>query len=173
VSKAKRKAKADNRGPLQRLHDNEQVQRDQSYLSVITPEMDAKGCYSAESRGRRYFRLRNLDRLHRNGKLTYEQHQAGAWYRDQWEMGRYDSTRTMDLTRTERGSGAVGFSERIQDARDRWREARKQIPMRLVGFADRFLLHDEWPNPLQQRHRESNLSQLKEALNVLVVHLRL
>jgi len=47
---AKRKTKPDTRGPLQRVIDREAVANDQSNISVITPEMRAKGTYQGERR---------------------------------------------------------------------------------------------------------------------------
>lgn len=166
--------KQDKRGPLQRSLDNERVANDQSYLDVITPEMAAKGCYNAESKGRRYFRTQHLDRLHRAGKLTYEQYEAGKMYRDLYEAGRYDSTRTADWTRV-RGENVVTFTlpTSAQDSRDRWRDARKEVPIKLVGFLDRLVLRDDWPQSRQQRDRASYLTTLRNGLDVLVYHFRL
>ncbi len=169
-----RRAKIDNRGPLQRALDNIAIEDAQSYLDVITPEMAAKGVYSAENKGRRYFRLRHLDRLHKAGKLTYEQHQAGDWYRTQWEAGRYDAARTADWTRV-RGQNVVQFilPTNAQQARDNWRAARSLIPRQIVGFMDRFLLHDHWPTVRQHKDRGSNMVTLTTGLNLLASYLRL
>ena len=89
------KRKVDNRTPFQRMLDNERVANDQSYLDVLTPEQAASGLYDAsnEGKGRRYFRTSHLDRLHKNGKLTYEQREAGEWYRTQYAKCRYDSVK--------------------------------------------------------------------------------
>ena len=161
----------DTRGPLQRTIDNEAVARDQSYLDVITPEQAASGQYANHNGGRRYFRLTHLDRLHRNGKLTYEQHQAGTHYRSLFELGRYDTPRTMDLDRI-RGNNVVSFHlpSRQQQARDMWRDARQQLHD--TGFADRFLLRDHWP-PMRQHHRQRALSTLRNILDTLAHHFRL
>lgn len=166
--------KHDNRGPLQRALDNDRVANDQSYLDVITPEMAAKGCYSAENKGRRYFRTQHLDRLHKAGKLTYEQYEAGKIYRNLYDAGRYDSTRTADWTRV-RGENVVTFTlpTSAQDSRDRWHVARKEVPIKLVGFLDRLVLRDEWPQSRQQRVRASYLTTLRNGLDVLVYHFRL
>lgn len=172
MAKAGRKRKPDTRGPLQRVLDNAKIEKDQSFLDVITPEMAAKGCYSAENRGRRYFRVAHLDRLHKAGKLTYEQYSAGDWYRTQWHAGRYDSTRTADWTRV-RGENVVQFSlpTAAQQARDNWRAARSVIPSRLVGLLDRFVLHDHWPKA-HHRALARSLADLHEALDILARHLR-
>lgn len=175
-----RAARRDMRGPLQRAYDNERAANDQSELDVLTPEQRASGLYAsgfdekgkAQSGGRRYFRLAHIDRLHRNGKLTYEQHQAGEHYRNLWDMGRYDAPKTMNLDPL-RGSNIVQFTlpTRAQDARDLWRLARREIQMRDVGFADRLLLHDQWP---KVHHRASlrNLTTLRNVLDTLAVHFR-
>jgi hypothetical protein len=173
VAKGRNRVKVDRRGPLQRVLDNAVTEEEQSYLDVITPEMSARGDYGAENKGRRYFRLRHLDRLHRAGRLTYEQHAAGDWYRTQWEAGRYDSSRTADWTRV-RGENVVQFTlpTKAQQARDNWRSARSIIPVHLVGFADRFLLQDNWPK-VHHRAMAHNLTDLRKVLDSLARHLRL
>lgn len=45
-----KKFKPDLRGPLQKLHDSAATEREQSKLSVITPEQRAKGTYEGERR---------------------------------------------------------------------------------------------------------------------------
>lgn len=164
--------KKDNRGPLQRSLDNERVAGEQSFLDVLTPEQIASGDYANENGGRRYFRLRHLDRLHKNGKLTYEQHQAGAHYRELYDLGRYDSTRTADLTRI-RGENVVHFTlpTKAQDARDQWHAARKEIQARYVGIADAFLIRDKWPK-LHHRRQATHLTAIRCALDTLAAHFR-
>jgi len=170
---ARSNRKKDTRGPVQRLYDAERVANDQSYLDVITPEQLQSGCYENHRGGRRFFRLTHLDRLHKNGKLTYEQHQAGTHYRNLWDLGRYDTTRTMDLDRV-RGQELVTFTlpTRAQDARDQWRAARREVPKRMVGFTDRLLLRDEWPS-VHHRQADRNLTQLRSVLDLLAFHFRL
>lgn len=175
-----RVAKRDVRGPLQRAYDNERAANDQAALDVLTPEQRASGLYAsgfdekgkAQTGGRRYFRLAHIDRLHRNGKLTYEQHQAGAHYRNLWDMGRYDAPKTMNLDPL-RGSNIVQFSlpTKAQEARDLWRLARREIQSRDVGFADRLLLHDQWP-PQSTKQRDRCMKTLRNVLDTLAVHFR-
>lgn len=177
MSRAGRK-QVDRRGRLQRALDGVEAASAQSFLDVITPEQLASGNYAtgfdtkgkAQTTGRRYFRLSHLDRLHKNGKLTYEEHQAGTHYRDLFEMGRYDCPRTSDYQRVRCGN-VVSFdmSTRREDARDRWRAARKEIQMRDVGFADRFLLRDEWPS-VHHRQLSKHLERLKSVLKTLGAH---
>lgn len=173
MAKIRSRAKVDRRGPLQRAYDNAQTEQTQSYIDVITPEMGRKGVYSAEHKGRRYFRTTHLDRLHKAKKLTYEQHQAGDWYRTQWEAGRYDSTRCADWTRV-RGENVVQFTmpTKAQEARDKWRRARMMIPSHMLGFVDRFLLHDHWPK-VHHRSLARSLADLRNALDSLAAYLRL
>jgi hypothetical protein len=149
------------------------VEEAQSYLDVITPEMLARGDYAAEKRGRRYYRLSHLDRLRRNEKLTYEQHQAGVWYRAQWDAGQYDKPRTSDYTRV-RGENVVQFTlpTNAQQARNNWRTARSAIPGHLVGLADRLILRNEWPK-VHHRTLARSLADLRDALDSLARHLRL
>lgn len=170
---ARAKTKRDTRGPLQRALDNIGIEEAQGFLDVITPEMARRGDYSAIAGGRRYYRLSHLDRLYRAKKLTHDQHEAGNWYRTQWDAGQYDSSRTADWTRM-RGENVVSFTlpTRAQDARDRWREARSIFPARMVGFMDRFLLHDDWPRFYQHRDRSSNLATLRQGLDMLATYLR-
>lgn len=170
---AKAKRKIDNRTPLQRALDNERVANDQSYLDVLTPEQAASGDYESKGGGRRYYRKSHLDRLHDNGKLTYEQHAAGTMYRDLHEAGRYDAPRTQDWTKV-RGPNVLNFTlpTSAQDARDRWHDARKEVPRDIVGFVDRLLLKGEWPQSRQQRHRDHYLATLRNGLDVLARHFR-
>lgn len=166
------KKKQDNRGPLQRAMDNERVANDQSFIDVLTPEQLASGDYEAKDKGRRYYRLQHIDRLHKNGRLTYEQHQAAAMYRDLYDAGRYDAPRTQDWTRV-RGENVVNFTmpTKQQDARDRFNDARKEIPRKLVGFVDRLLLRNEWPK-VHHRAAARNLTDLRNALDTLAAHFR-
>lgn len=168
------KKKQDNRGPLQRAMDNERVANDQSFLDVLTPEQLASGDYAtADNRGRRYFRTSHLDRLHKNGKLTYEQQQAGEWYRTQYAKCRYDSVKISKYGEAISGVPAFDVEERKQDARDLFRVARAEIPRELVGFMDRFLLHDRWPQSRHQSARKGYLADVRRGLDELVRFLRL
>lgn len=176
----KGRSKPDTRGPLQRLFDRQCAANDQSFLDVLTPEQFNSGRYAsgfdgkgkATTTGRRYFRLTHLDRLHKNGKLTYEQHKAGEHYRELWDIGRYDAPRTSDYQRV-RGSNVIEFTmpTRREDAREMWRAARREIQVRDVGFADRFLLRDDWPK-VHHRASARNLATLRNVLDTLAVHFR-
>lgn len=160
-------------GPIARYEQKLQVEDDQSRFDVITPEMAAKGCYQAENKGRRYFKLQHLDRLHKNGKLSHEQHQAGTWYRDQFDRGKYDSPKTQDFTRP-RGDNVVDLAPHSsqQIARDNWRAARTHWPRDMIGFMDGFLLRDQYPSI---RHKASlrRLADIQRALDAMAKHLRL
>ena len=170
---AKAKRKVDNRTPLQRALDNERVANDQSYLDVLTPEQAASGLYEAQNKGRRYFRTSHLDRLHKNGKLTYEQQQAGEWYRTQYAKCRYDSVKIANYGEAIAGLPSFDIEERKQDARDLFREARMEIPGEIVGFMDRFLLHDRWPQSRKQSARNGYLTDVRNGLDALAKFLRL
>lgn len=171
MARSQRKS-PDTRGPLQRSLDRIATDEAQSLIDVITPEQRAKGRYEAHG-GRRYFKVSHLDRLHRNGKLTYDQLQAGKWYRDHFDLGRYDKPASPDYTRV-RGQNVVQFDlpSSTQDARDRWRAARKAFDHRDVGFMDRLLLRDEWPRFGQHRSREAMLTTLRHNLDRLAAYLR-
>jgi hypothetical protein len=141
----------------------------QSTLDVLTPEQAASGDY--DDTGRRKFRLHMIDRLHRNNKLTYEQHAAGSWYRDQWDRGRYDNPRTSDPGRA-RGSNVLSFIPvNQQRARDNWLEARTKWPTGMLGFMERLILRNELP---KRHHRAMarDLAAIRAALDAMVKHLR-
>lgn len=183
---ARGKNRIDNRGLLQRLYDDGIVANDQEHLNVLpsaqlTMRVDVSAGYGPERRlyapvdkGRRYFRLQHLDRLHRNGKLTYEQHAAGAWYRARWDAGRYDQPRTADYTKV-RGENVVTFDLPVnaQQARDQWHAARSAISKNLVGMVDQLVIRDHWPRANHHHGRKSNLAILIEGLNELALHLKL
>ena len=158
-------------GPVARYEHKMAVDAKQSEIDVITPEMKAKGCYQAENKGRRYYRLQHLDRLHRNGQFTYEQYQAGIWYRDQFDRGRFDRPRTQDLTRP-RGENVVdldmGANE--QRARDNWRRARTVWPRDTLGLMEAFLLRDAYPKQ-HHRARARLLDDLRRGLSAMAAHL--
>lgn len=160
-------------GPLQRLYEAQRLAEEQSTIDVLTPEQRAKGCYTNQGAGRRYFRLRHVDRLHRNGKLTYEQHQAATWYRDQWDRGRYDNPTVSDYTRP-RGENTPdpGLKSSQQMARDKWRVARTAWPADMVGFMDALLLRDRWPS-VHHRERARTLDRVRGALDAMARHLRI
>lgn len=173
----KSKHKPDTRGPLQRLIDKQVAANDQSKLLVLTPEQLASGDYdtmSGAKSGQRYFRTSHLDRLHRNGKLTWEQRQAGDWYRTKWAESRYDAVRTPNWEQEVWCSGAseIALYDASMAAREAFRRARGEIPADLVGFMDRLLLKDEWPQARQQRARNSYLTMTRNGLDALCRHLR-
>lgn len=176
MGRSSKARKVDNRGPLQRAYDAEKVDEEQSHLDVLTPEQRLKDIYAAEredGKGRRYFRLQQLDRLHRNGKLTYEQHQAGKWYRDEWDRARFDAPQIS--TYGERITSNVitmTSADYRQDARDRWRSARMEWPRDMIGFMDAFLLRDRFPR-LHHRAAARQLSDVRRALDAMARHLRL
>lgn len=181
----KRGQRRDERGALQRLYDAQAVAEAQSQLDVlpaaqIAMQVEPLPEYGPELRvfapvdkGRRYFRLQHIDRLHRNGKLTYEQHAAGTWYRDRYEAGRYDNPRTQDWTKV-RGENVVNFTMPTiaQQAREQWRVARMHWPADMIGFMDRLLLRDELP---RRHHRAAmrQLADIRRALDAMAKHLRL
>ena len=167
MAKTKRQAT----GPLQRWTDTQATLALQSSLDVLTPEQAASGDYA--DTGRRKFRLHTIDRLKTNGKLSYEQHAAGVWYRDQWDAGRYDNPQTSDPGRT-RGANVLSFIPANQQrARDNFREARTKIPIHVLGLTEGAVLHNHWPRIGQQRQRLSILKDLKNGLDSLVEFLRL
>lgn len=173
ATKHAKKNHVDRRTPLQRHFDNASLAIDQSYIDVITPEMAAKGCYKAENKGRRYYRLQHVDRLHKAGKLTYEQHQAAEWYRAQWDAGQYDRPSCADYTRV-RGENVVQFTlpTNAQQARDNWRHARSVWPALMCGFMERLILRDEYP-PLRQRASQRRLTDIRNSLDAMAKYLRL
>lgn len=145
-------------------------EREAQVLDVYGKE---RAVFAAENKGRRFYRLQHLDRLHKNQKLTYEQHQAGKWYRDRWEAGQYDRPASTDYSRP-RGESIGDFTplDRQQRARDEWRRARCEWPKDMVGFMDRFLLRDHFPR-LHHRAAARQLSDIRRALDAMAKYLRL
>lgn len=117
----------------------------------------------------RLFKSRHFDRLHKAGQFTDEQYEAGVWYRDQHERGRFDQPKMSNLYRVQ-GGVVVSTSDLTQDARDRWRNARMAFPRDMVGFMDGLLLHNRWPK-LHHRERFRTLDRVRSALDCLCAHL--
>lgn len=125
-----------------------------------TPERLAKGDYSEmvnpgeiDSNEQpigltRRFKSTHLDRLYRNGRLTWKQWYVGDWYRTLYQRCGFESSVVASYgERTSRGGPSYGLArtEAQVRARMQWRAARAKWPADMVGFMDRFLLRDDLP----------------------------
>lgn len=128
----------------------------------------------------RRFRATHLDRFYKRDKpdksiLTFRQWYAGDWYRSTHARSGF----TMSVIasygeRTSSGEPRYGLAatEAQAQARDLWREGRKQFPRQMVGFMDRLLLHDELPR-YAGRSRMKAVGEIAFALDCLADWLKL
>lgn len=99
------KKRVDTRGPLQRMYDNGQIANDQARLSVITPEMRAKGTYEGERRI-----VNNHDPVQRwiaSGKLTQGQQHAIGYVRRLWDIAGLERPVTANYGHVAAGAGCA------------------------------------------------------------------
>lgn len=127
----------------------------------------------------RQFRSSHLDRLHRNGKLTYRQWLAGDWYRSTHDRCRFSLSVVSSYgERTGAGDhpGSFGYGLPRQEAqaraRDDLRNARQQWSPAMQGFMGRLLVHDDLPRYGGRRAMHA-LTDIRSALDRLAEHLRM
>ena len=152
-----------------------------------TPERLAKGDYSehvnaaeidpteqAINRVRR-FRSSTLDRLHLNGKLTWEQYYAGDQYRNAHARAAMSPSVVAAYgERTTVGECSYGLARTESQVRARnfLRQCREQIPLDMRGFMDRLLVHDDLPR-YGGRKAMRTLSQIRDTLDKLAHYMRI
>lgn len=127
----------------------------------------------------RKFRASHLDRLHKSGSLNYYQWYAGDWYREKHTRCQFPLSVVASYgERSGAGEypGNFGYGLPRQEAQARAREdlrrAREQFPRDMVGFMDRFLIHDTMPR-YGGRAAMRNLAQIRRALDTLAGYLQL
>ena len=141
---AKRKTRTmDTRGPLQRLHDRQAVERDQAALSVITPEQRAKGTYVGERRI-----VNNHDPVARwiaLGRLTEGQQGAIRYVGRLWELSGLTQPLTANYGVSAGGGGCSELLAALEiDAREDLHRVRGYIP---AGYWDVFENVCRWGEP--------------------------
>lgn len=117
----------------------------------------------------RRFKTSHLDRLHRNERLTWTQWYAGDWYRTTHARCGFSGSVVAGYgERTTGGEISYGLArtERQAQARDLFRAARSHWPRDMIGFMDRFLIHDELPR-YGGREAARRISRIGEALDQL------
>lgn len=127
----------------------------------------------------RRFTTTHLDRLHRNGKLTWHQWYAGDWYRQTHARCRFSLSVVAsygERTMAAANPADFGYGLPRQEAAVRARmdlaRARSQFSQDMRGFMDRLLIHDAMPR-YGGRQAMRNLSQIRSALDVLAQYLRI
>lgn len=123
----------------------------------------------------RRFRSSTLDRLHRNGKLTWAQWYAGDQYRNAYHRSAFLLNVVASYgERTTGGEMSYGLprTEAQLRARNFVKQCREQIPFEMRGFMDRLLIHDEMPK-YGGRAAMRNLTQIRNALDCLAYWMRL
>lgn len=123
----------------------------------------------------RRFRHTMLDRLHRNGKLTWGQWYAGDRYREAHARAQIESVVVASYgERTSNGEVAYGLPRTISQlrARQQLRDYRAALPRDMQGFMDRFLIRDALPRYGGRAHFRQ-IGEVRKALDLLAIHMRL
>lgn len=134
----------------------------------------------------RRFKSSHLDRFYRHSDsrwrpdkssiLTWRQWYAGRWYREEHNRAGFGTAVISSYgERTSGGEPAYGMprTQRQADARSKWREARQQFSRTMVGFMDRFLIHDEMPKYGGGKCRMKGTTEIAFELDALADWLRL
>lgn len=126
----------------------------------------------------RRFRASHLDRLYRKedpkSPLTWEQWNAGNWYRNTHARCGFSLSVVAaygERTSASERSFGLARTEQQLHARLLWRAARNQWPQGMLGFMDRFLLHDALPRYAGSAHVKS-IRQIADALEHLAGWMR-
>ena len=117
----------------------------------------------------RKFASTHLDRLYRSGKLTWLQFHAGDKYRDLYVEAGIGLRVTAKYGETNGGgeeSYGMPRTMRQAYARQKLRAARDQLPKDMVGFIDRFVIHDELPR-YGGRASYRSIKQIASALDAI------
>lgn len=121
---------------------------------------------------RRFHKLSKLDRWHKAGVITQRQFVAGDEYRT-LHMRAVSVPRVVASygERTSAGECDYGLARTAAQARarQRWRAARDNVPMQLLGIADRLLIHDSLP-AYRGRAQMNILADVRNALDALAHH---
>src|SRR3546814_786447 len=123
----------------------------------------------------RRFRSATIDRLHKNGKLTWVQWYAGDVYRNTHARAALTPPVVAGYgERTSAGEISYGLARTDSQLRARkfLRECRESIPFEMRGFMDRLLIHDDLPR-YGGRKAMRSLSQIRGALDKLADFMRL
>jgi hypothetical protein len=113
-----------------------------------------------------------VDRLRRNGRLTYAQWYAAEWYRERYEQSGLGGRVVANYDMSGAGGGgecAYGMptSERQARARQAWRKAREFISPQLLGLVDAVVLHDTPPPFRNGQQRARHAARMASALQPL------
>ncbi|WP_148648334.1 hypothetical protein [Sphingobium cupriresistens] len=122
----------------------------------------------------RRFRSTHLDRLHKNGKLTLQQWQAGEWYRNKHDEGHPSPRVTAQYGHHVPGgepSYGLARTEYQLRCRQDWLAARSCWTRDQQGFMDRFLVRDELPR-YGGRKAMRNIAFIRDALEEMRDYLR-
>lgn len=122
----------------------------------------------------RRFRTTHLDRLHKNGKLSLQQWQAGEWYRNKHDEGHPSPRVTAQYGHHVPGGEpnyGLARTEYQLRSRQEWLKARSCWSRDQQGFMDRFLVRDELPR-YGGRKAMRNIAFIRDALDEMALYLR-
>lgn len=123
----------------------------------------------------RRFRASHIDRLHRNGKLTWVQWYAGDWFRNEHHRARFGLAVVASYgERTSAGENSYGLprTEAQLRARRNVMAARAEFPPHMIGFMERLLIHDALPKYGGNQHMKQ-LTDIRKSLDALALWLRM
>ena len=123
----------------------------------------------------RRFRSSHLDRLYQNDRLTWVQWYAGDWYRNQHARCSFALSVVAsygEQTSASEPSYGLPRTEAQLRARELFAKARRALPPHMLGFMERFLLHDAYPK-YGGRAAMRNIREISGALDCLAVWLKL
>ncbi|HEX8257004.1 MAG TPA: hypothetical protein VF589_05180, partial [Allosphingosinicella sp.] len=118
----------------------------------------------------RRFKSSHLDRLYRNGKLSWVQWYAGDWYRNQHARCSFALSVVASYGGgTGGGEPSYGLprTEAQLRARQLYMEARCALPAPMLGFMERMLIHDELPRAYGGKQRMRSTARIAAALDAL------
>lgn len=122
----------------------------------------------------RKFRAAHLDRYLASGSITYAQWYAGDWYRQQHHRCAYPLRVVAGYGQSAGAGehpGSFGYGLPRQEAQARAREvlkkARAVFPRDMIGFMERFLVHDELPR-YGGRAAMRSMDSIRRSLDLLV-----
>lgn len=143
MGKARKPARRDERGPLQRVVDAERTEREQSVISVITPEQRQKGTYQGER-----LIVNNHDPVARwvaAKRLTDSQQLAIGYVRRLWDIAGLERPVTANYGHVSIGAGCAERRAAIEiDAREDLHRCQDYVPMQYWSI---FELVCRWGEP--------------------------
>jgi hypothetical protein len=141
--------------------------------SVVDATIERAGQKAVQTRE---FKDRQIERMHRAGRISDIQLAAAEWYFERWTEARIEGRVTGNYNPAGGGEArCVGTkilgSEKAYLARKKWRDARAVIPDNMVTIVDMVVLGNQVPPFANSRHRERYAAHVGKALQPLAIYL--